>query len=148
MASPAPEPDPQETRTEPQIAKTPSSGSPIASFAPGPTKEKAAPSRPEAGEPPQGRDFLALPPESWAIQLAAGDKEGLRLPEGIAAERGYLLPLSGSGHLLLLAPYPSLEEARSEAAELSARLGRPVWPRRIGPLQNELRGVASSRATP
>lgn len=148
MASPAPESEPKETRTEPQIAETPPSGSPIATAsAPAPTTEKSAPP-PRSGERPQGRDFLALPPESWAIQLAAGEKEALRLPEGIAAERGYLLPLSGSGHLLLLAPYPSLEEARAEAAELSARLGRPVWPRRIGPLQNELRRVANLRAAP
>lgn len=101
------------------------------------------PPPPGQDEPARGTDFLALPPEAWAIQLAAGAGEALRVPEGLPAERAYLVPLAGAAQVLVLAPYRSLEEARAEASALSARMGRPVWPRRIGPLQSEARRVAA-----
>jgi hypothetical protein len=101
------------------------------------------PPPPGQGQPARGTDFFALPPEGWAIQLAAGAGEALRVPEGLPAERAYLVPVAGAAQVLVLAPYRSLEEARAEASALSARMGRPVWPRRIGPLQSEARWVAA-----
>ncbi|MCS6997736.1 MAG: hypothetical protein NZ533_12520, partial [Casimicrobiaceae bacterium] len=104
----------------------------------------AAPSGVAPTAPASSGAFLALDPGHWALQLALAASEEA-LPRPSLAETGielYALTLAVAGErraVLLAAPYPTVEAARAAAARLSARLGHAVWPRRIGPLQNELR---------
>ncbi|HTI96768.1 MAG TPA: hypothetical protein VL425_09705 [Rudaea sp.] len=152
-AAPAPKPAPQPRVKGPQIpAQTPAA--PAANPPPALAKPAAAaPSKPAAPKPAAaapsaqaGHDFLALPAAQYVIELAhAGSVAGLdaaRAAAHPAHGEVYELHLSQSGNeswLLLWGPFADLPAARAARDELAAQGAAPGWPRRIGPLQAEMR---------
>lgn len=91
--------------------------------------------------------FLDLPSEQFVIELGHADRaeELATVRAGFAPTRGELYELhlrgaEGDRWLLLWGPFPDLESARDARADLVAGGAiRPGWPRRIAPLQAELR---------
>jgi hypothetical protein len=94
---------------------------------------------------PAGHDFLALPAAEYVIELARADSAAsLGAAPHPAHGEVYELHLSQSGNeswLLLWGPFADLTAARAARDELAAQGATPGWPRRIGPLQTEVRHV-------
>ena len=157
-AAAAPKPAPQPRVKGPMVpAQTPAPAKPAPKPAqPAPTQAPvestprpapAAPAPVPAPAPPT-QDFLALPATSYVIELAHADsKPGLdaaRAAAPTAHGEVYELHLQQNGidtWLLLWGPFENLDAARAARAELVAQGATPGWPRRIGPLQSEMRGA-------
>jgi hypothetical protein len=92
--------------------------------------------------------FLALAASSYTVQLArASDSSGfdaLLVGRAIDPQRAFRIAIDAAGNrtwLLLLDVYPDLAGARAAARAASGG----AWPRRIGPLQEEVRRARSAR---
>ena len=88
--------------------------------------------------------MLALPGSHYTVQLAAarssGGFETLRAQLGLSAADTYIVSLQREGEdwsLLLWRDFPDLQSARSAAA----KLGGNYFPRRLEPLQQEVRSA-------
>jgi hypothetical protein len=150
-AAPAPKPTPPPRVKGPLVpAQTPSA--PAANPPPAPAKPAAAAPKPAAATTtpsvPAGHDFLALPAAEYVIELAHADSAaGLGVANTAAHPAHgevYELHLSQNGNeswLLLWGPFADLTAARTARDELAAQGATPGWPRRIGPLQAEIRRV-------
>lgn len=123
---------------------------PAANPPPPPAKPAAAAPQPAAAAAAPsvqaGPDFLTLPAAEYVIELAhAGSAAGLGTARAAAhPSHGevYELHLSQNGNeswLLLWGPFADLTAARAARDELAAQGATPGWPRRIGPLQAEMR---------
>ena len=128
---------------------------PAPAVPPAPVQTQSVPTRPSAEPAPASltpaptalaHDFLALPATGYVIELAHADsKAGLdaaRAAAHPAHGKVYELHLQQNGidaWLLLWGPFDDLESARTARAELAAQGANPGWPRRMGPLQAELR---------
>lgn len=148
-AAPAPKPAPRPRVKGPQVptqtpsaaaANPPSAPAKPATLAPKPAPAVASPAR------RTGQDFLALPASQYVIELAHADSSpGLDAARAAAhpSHGGvYELHLSQNGNeswLLLWGPFADLQAARAARDELAAHGATPGWPRRIGPLQSEMR---------
>ncbi|MHB8448542.1 MAG: hypothetical protein ACYC9P_11535 [Rudaea sp.] len=162
-ATPAPKPAPKPRIKGPMLParapgpkqSVPEPVPPAPAAAPTPVQTQSVPTLPSA-EPapasvksvptPHAHDFLALSAASYVIELAHADsKAGLdaaRAAAHPAHGKIYELHLLQNGidaWLLLRGPFDDLESARTARAELAAQGANPGWPRRIGPLQAELR---------
>lgn len=87
-------------------------------------------------------DFLALPADAYVIELAHAATEADLAAPNPAHEKVYKLHLRQNGAdiwLLVCGPYDSLPAARAAREELATQGAAPGWPRRIGPLQTEMR---------
>jgi septal ring-binding cell division protein DamX len=91
-------------------------------------------------------DLLALPGSGYTVQLAATRGiEGftaLRQKLGIAVEDTFVIRVRRGNEdwwLMLWRDFPDLASARSAAATLSAHGN--FWPRRLAPLQGEVRAT-------
>lgn len=101
---------------------------------------QVAQARPSGSE----SDFLQLAPQHYVIELArsASHAPGAGCPSG---ERGYSLYSpreDADAWLLVCGPYDSLAAAREAREAMLAQGANPGWPRRIGPLQSEIRNAA------
>jgi hypothetical protein len=152
-AAPAPKPAPK-PRVKGPLVPAQTSPAPAADRPPAPVKPAVPVPAPEpapvaASQPAQaGHDFLALPATQYVIELAHAD-----IAAGLDAARAtahpahgdvYELHLSQNGNeswLLLWGPFTDLQAARAARDELAAQGATPGWPRRIGPLQTEVRRV-------
>lgn len=91
-----------------------------------------------------GRELLTLPASAYTVQLAAtrgavGYTE-LRRELGIAVEDTFVIRVrrgSEDWWLLLWREFPDLDSARQAASSLPG--GDRFWPRRLAPLQAEVR---------
>ena len=106
-----------------------------------PTPESAL--LPAAPAPaPAAQDFLALPADAYVIELAhAATATDLAAPNP-ACGKVYKLHLHQNGAdiwLLVCGPYENLQAARAARGELAAQGATAGWPRRVGPLQTEVR---------
>ena len=106
-----------------------------------PTPESAL--LPAAPAPaPAAQDFLALPADAYVIELAhAATATDLAAPNP-ACGKVYKLHLHQNGAdiwLLVCGPYENLQAARAARGELAAQGAPAGWPRRVGPLQTEVR---------
>jgi septal ring-binding cell division protein DamX len=143
LPSPEPEPEPQPL-PEPEPAPAPApeprgQPEPAAAAATSTLALPAGPWRVEAA--------LGAAPDQWTLQLAHGADAAtlanlattLALPGGAL----HLLPLERDGArwwLLTWGLFETPEQAREAGARLPASEGlRGVWPRRMEPLQNEIR---------
>lgn len=88
--------------------------------------------------------LLALAAGHYTIQLAAAPDpsgfEGLRLQLGLNAADTYVVPVRRNGErwsFLLWRDFTDLASARNAAAQLQGNF----WPRRLGPLQQEVRAA-------
>lgn len=127
-ANPAPVPPPATTAPKP----VPAVVAPPSQTAPAPVKTASAPPT----------DFLAMPADAYVIELAhAATEAELTAPNPIS-EKVYKLHLRQNEAeiwLLVCGPYSSLQAARAARDELAAQGATPGWPRRVGPLQTEVR---------
>jgi septal ring-binding cell division protein DamX len=125
---------PVPARTAP-VAESPAEKIPLPSSAP----------EPRAADRGSVADFLALPGNHYVVELAQGEREAeiaaarsnLHLPHG----ETYTLHLRQNGvdqWLLVWGSFDDVEAARSARADLPATLNAG-WPRRIAPLQDEVR---------
>jgi hypothetical protein len=143
-AAPAPKPAPP-PRVKGPLVPAQTSIAPVAN--PPPVKPAAAAPKPAAAATapsvPAGHDFLALPAAEYVIELAHADSAaGLGTAPHSAHGEVYELHLSQGGSeswLLLWGPFTDLPSARAARDELAAQGATPGWPRRIGPLQTEVR---------
>ena len=143
---------PTQSPTTPAATRSsPAASAPAPAEAPVTVATPAAPPAPPAPHAPgTGADFnggtntsafLALPGEQYVIELAHGANEsdlGGVVPQG----RGevYKLHLHQNGAdvwLLVWGSFPDVGAARAARAEITQ--GTPGWPRRIAPLQAEVR---------
>ncbi|HST26840.1 MAG TPA: hypothetical protein VLK26_00560 [Rudaea sp.] len=148
-AAPAPKPVPKPRVKGPQVpAQAPST--PAANPPPAAAKVVAPIPKPApavAASPIEaGQDFLALPAAQYVIELAHADSAtGLNAARAAAHPAHgevYELHLSQNGSaswLLLWGPFADLPAARAARDEFAAQGATPGWPRRIGPLQAEMR---------
>lgn len=88
--------------------------------------------------------LLALPGTGYTIQLAAARSsagfDALRSQLGLSAADTYIVSLRRNGEdwsLLLWRDFSDLQSARSAASTL----GGNYWPRRLEPLQQEVRAA-------
>jgi septal ring-binding cell division protein DamX len=91
-------------------------------------------------------DLLALPGSGYTVQLAAtrsvAGLTALRQKLGIAVEDTFVIRVRRDNQdwwLMLWRDFPDLSSARSAAATLSAH--GSFWPRRLAPLQGEVRAT-------
>ncbi len=87
-------------------------------------------------------DFLALPADSYVIELARAATEAELGTPNLISETVYKLHLRQNDAevwLLVCGPYASLQAARTAREEIAAQGAAPGWPRRVGPLQAEVR---------
>jgi hypothetical protein len=87
-------------------------------------------------------DFLALPADAYVIELARAATEAELAAPNPIGEKVYKLHLrqnEAEVWLLVCGPYDSLQAARTARDELVAQGATPGWPRRVGPLQTEVR---------
>lgn len=158
MAAPEPSPAPAPA-PDPELAPAPAPA-PVSAPEPTPPPEPAAAPRPAAapasapvaeaptasppGAAPAGAEaFLALPPGHYTIQLAGAADVGSFVQQhaGRAGE-SYVVRVHRDGQdwwLLLWRDFPDLASARAAAATL----GNGYWPRRLAPLQAEVRAAAA-----
>jgi len=99
------------------------------------------------------REFLALPPSGYVIELAhsarAADLAASRAALQLARGQLYELHLrrdNGDWWLLVWGSFDNVDAARAARAELPAdAVINAGWPRRIGALQSEARHVSSEQ---
>lgn len=150
-AAPAPKPAPP-PRVKGPLVPAQAPAAPAANPSPPPAKLAAAAPKPTAATTtssvPAGSDFLTLPAAQYVIELAHADSAASLGAARAAANpphgEVYELHLSQNGSeswLLLWGPFPDLTAARTARDELAAQGATPGWPRRIGPLQAEVRRV-------
>ena len=87
-------------------------------------------------------DFLALPADAYVIELARAATETELTAPNATGGKVYKLHLRQNDAevwLLVCGPYDSLQAARTARDELAAQGAAPGWPRRVGPLQTEVR---------
>jgi len=149
-AAPAAKPAPQPRVKGPQVpARTPTIA-PAANPPPAPPQPAAPAPQPApavaAPSAQAGHDFLALPATQYVIELAHADSatglDAARTAAHPAHGEVYELHLSQNGNeswLLLWGPFTDLPAARAARDEFAAQGATPGWPRRIGPLQAEVR---------
>lgn len=167
--APQPEPAPQpapapalETAPEPETAPAPAAEiAPEPESAPTPAPQALPQPAADASTPPtalapvariissaarDAADLLALPGDGYTVQLAATRSiqglTALRQKLGIAVEDTFVIRVRRDQQdwwLLLWRDYPDLDSARSAAATLSAH--GSFWPRRLAPLQREVRAT-------
>ncbi len=148
--SPPPVPPAPASVAEPVAAKTESPSPPEPTKPPAPPESNAEPApAPAATASPHSalgaRAFLGLPADSYVIELAHGDSEADMNAAAAAATvpRGELYALrfrqNGADRWVLAwGSFDNVDAARSARAELPGG-ATPRWPRRVGPLQAELR---------
>ncbi len=157
---PAPAPDPVATAESVAMPEPVVVPAPVPAPAPVPTPEPAAASDPTPIPTPapapvariissaarDAADLLALPGSGYTVQLAAtrGSQgfTALRQTLGIAVEDTFVIRVRRDNQdwwLMLWRDYPDLDSARSAAATLSAH--GSFWPRRLAPLQREVRAT-------
>ncbi len=136
----APEPAPAPT-PEPAPASTP-----IPTSTPTATPAPAAVARIISSVARDAADLLALPGSGYTVQLAAARGiqgfTALRQQLDIAVEDTFVIRVRRGNEdwwLMLWRDFPDLASARSAAATLSAHGG--FWPRRLAPLQGEVRAT-------
>ena len=147
MATPAPVAKPA---PKPAASSTPASvAAPAAPIAkpepPAPTPKPAATARRQTAN--GGSDFLALPGDQYVIEVAHGERETdiavSRAALHLAHGQAYKLHLRQNGNdtwLLVWGSFDDVAAARAARTELSANTSiTPGWPRRIAPLQAEVR---------
>lgn len=156
VAEPAPmEPAPPAVNSPPAVpvAETPAPPAPSPSA---PTE--ATPAVPTAAElaqrPPRSvsssardaSELLALAPTAYTIQLAAARSfqgfTAFRQTLGVAVEDTFVIQVRRNGEtwwLMLWRDFPDLDSARSAAASLPN--SGSFWPRRLAPLQAEVRAA-------
>jgi hypothetical protein len=140
------------------VAASPSAAAPRAPATPPPQ-----PIRARTGEVlqfPGEAEFLALPPAQFTIQIARASRAGLLHAEFLRlralgaddlAERTPFIVALGSGasaqSLLLWGSFPDAASARAAWDALPTPAGgKPAaYPRRIAPLQDEVRRALSNR---
>ena len=147
-ATPAPKPAPPPRVQGPMVpaqapataaAPPPAPPPQPATPAPEPASAVAAPP-PTTSTPPV--DFLALPADAYVIELARAATEAELAAPNPIGEKVYKLHLrqnEAEVWLLVCGPYDSLQAARTARDELVAQGATPGWPRRVGPLQTEVR---------
>jgi hypothetical protein len=140
---PAAAPAPPTAATSAPVAKPASA--PVTVTPPTPASQPApvtpAPT-PVATGSGNARDFLALPADAYVIELAHAENAANLVTTNPPRENVYKLHLRQNGGdiwLLVCGPYASLEAARAGRDELAAQGATPGWPRKIGPLQTEVR---------
>ena len=155
-ATPAPKPAPQPRVQGPMVpaqapaaaANPPPTPSPQpATPAPTPAPAVAAPPpkpapAPETTASTSPVDFLALPADSYVIELARAATEAELTASNVTSGKVYKLHLRQNDAevwLLVCGPYESLQAARTARDDLAAQGATPGWPRRVGPLQTEVR---------
>ena len=87
-------------------------------------------------------DFLDLPVDAYVIVLAHGDSMAgvaTAAPVGADTYDLHLRQNDADVWLRVCGPYDDLEAARNARDDLAAQGFAPGWPRRIGPLQTEVR---------
>jgi hypothetical protein len=156
----APAAAPEPVRTAPASPPPePIAAAPAAPPAPAPEPPRAAPPAPAdpapapaAASAPAARDtallgateFRRLGDSRYVIELASGNSRSAVESEAGAQTRGevYLLPLTRDGEAWYVAvwgDFESVDAARSARAEALASGATHVgWPRRVGPLKQEL----------
>lgn len=113
-----------------------------------PTAPRTGAGRSVASSARDGQDLLALPANAYTIQLAATrSAQGyaqFRAQLGLAVEDTFVIRVrrgSEDWWLLLWRDFPSLESASQAAANLPGEAR--YWPRRLAPLQAEVRHSAA-----
>ena len=149
LAAPAPKPAPRPRVKGPLVpAKAPApptastpppatKPAPVAAAVPPPAPIPHATTHVDAAD-----DFLALPADAYVIELAHADSETDLAAPNPPRESVYKLHLRQNGAdvwMLVCGPYDNLGVARAARDELAAQGATPGWPRRIGPLQTEVR---------
>lgn len=142
----APEPAPNQTAAAPTSALQPTAApQPVAE--PPPAAAAIAPATADARTVAGNREFLALPPASYILEIAHGAnrdelaalRANLRLPFGEL----YELHLARDGNdwwLLVWGHFADIESARAARSDLPALpTVNAGWPRRSAPLQAEVR---------
>ncbi|HET7843909.1 MAG TPA: SPOR domain-containing protein [Xanthomonadales bacterium] len=88
--------------------------------------------------------FLVQVPTHYTLQLARAPSQSgfaaLLGTLGLRGEEAYAVPLSGGGAtswMLLWGDFADIDAARAAAAQLAPRVS--AWPRRVAPIQDELR---------
>ena len=144
--APAPLPTPAPAPT----TAPPPTPAPAPAVAPTPTPAPASKPTPTPAPTPRqttalaAAELLALPGSHYTVQLAAARSsagfETLRAQLGLSAADTYIVSLQREGEdwsLLLWRDFPDLQSARSAAATL----GGNYFPRRLEPLQQEVRSA-------
>ncbi|MBS0557880.1 MAG: hypothetical protein JSR27_10755 [Proteobacteria bacterium] len=129
-ANPPPAPPPQPATPVPEPA--PVVTAPPPKLMPAPTMTVSTPPV----------DFLALPADSYVIELAHAATEAELTAPNVTSGNMYKLHLRQNDAevwLLVCGPYDSLQAARTARADLAAQGATSGWPRRVGPLQTEVR---------
>jgi len=134
-AAPKPAPEPRKP-----VAPQPA---PAAAPTPAPASPPAPPAHSNA--PGHGGDFLDLSGDQYVIELARGDSQAsiaaahaaLNLPHGQAYEL-HLRQNGGDAWLLVWGSFDDVDAARAARGELPAA-AHAGWPRRVAPLQAEVR---------
>lgn len=142
-ATPAPKPAPRPRVQGPMVPAQ----APAATPAPTPAPAVAAPPPKPAPAPATtavtpSDDFLALPADAYVIELARAATETELTAPNATGGKVYKLHLRQNDAevwLLVCGPYDSLQAARTARDELAAQGAAPGWPRRVGPLQTEVR---------
>lgn len=150
----APAAAPEPVRTAPASPPSPEPVVAAPAAAPAPEPPRAAPPAPAGPAPsaPVARDtallgateFRRLGDSRYVIELASGNSRDAVESEAGAPTRGevYLLPLTRDGEAWYVAvwgDFESVDAARSARAEaLASGASRVGWPRRVGPLKQEL----------
>jgi hypothetical protein len=139
--APSPEPKPAAA-----IAERPASPPPVAAApTPAPVSPPAHPHAPASDSAIGSSDFLALPGDQYVIELAHADSEAsaaatraeLHLAHGKVYEL-HLRQNGGDTWLLVWGSFDDVGAARAARGELPAD-AHAGWPRRIAPLQAEVR---------
>jgi hypothetical protein len=144
-ATPAPEISPKPATESPKpVAPAPTTAAPV-EVAPTPrtpAPPPAPPARPQAVD--HGGEFLNLSGEQYVIELAHGDqasvaaaRHALNLPHGQAYEL-HLRQNGADTWLLVWGSFDDVGAARDARGELPADV-HAGWPRRVAPLQAEVR---------
>ncbi len=97
-------------------------------------------------------DLLALPPDHYTVQLTAARSltgfTELRQQLNLAVEDTFVILVKRGGEswwLMLWRSFPDVASARSAAATIGTQA---LWPRRLGPLQTEVRAAQGKGAGP
>lgn len=140
---------------EPPKAPEPAAPSAAVAAPPAADAQSATPTAPRTGagrsvasSARDGQDLLALPADAYTIQLAATRSAqgyaAFRAQLGLAVEDTFVIRVrrgSEDWWLLLWRDFPSLESASQAAARLPG--DARYWPRRLAPLQAEVRHSAA-----
>lgn len=107
--------------------------------APPPTPAAASPASSDIGS---AQEFLDLPADAYVIALAHAETEAALVAPRLAHAKVYKLNLRQNDvavWLLVCGPYDDLDAARAARDEMAAQGVTPGWPRRVGPLQTEVK---------